>query len=131
MTDEGSILAARRAGTKLARAEAETKTPMAAAQARASPAFAPWTEPASSHSPASIWDTSRVVVHRFGTPGWSVVVPGAAQVAASAGAMLSRFEGGEVADVSRPLVSVKRRGQVEPLAVPPRPYGHPRVSPDG
>jgi len=136
----------------------------------------------------SNWDTVRVVGHRVGTPGWSVLVPGAAdarylptghliyfrrgelmaapfdlarlavagpevglltnvlqainvedsnadsgaaQVAVSDAATLAYVEGGEYPDRNRPLVWVDRQGRVERLTVPPRPYGLPRVSPDG
>ena len=134
------------------------------------------------------WKTARVVLHRFGTEGWQVLVrgaadaryvpsghlvyfrrgqmmavpfdlarlrptgdevgvvsdvmqstnalmeqsdTGAAQAAVSVSGTLAYVAGGEVPDVRRQLVWVDRQGQVEPLAVPPKPYYGPRVSPEG
>jgi len=56
---------------------------------------------------------------------------GAAQAAVSATGTLAYIEGGEMPDTENRLVWVDRRGHVEPLAVPPRPYGRPQVSPNG
>jgi serine/threonine-protein kinase len=56
---------------------------------------------------------------------------GAAQVATAAAGTLAYVAGGEVPDVKKQLIWVDRRGQVEPLSAPPRPYYAPRVSPDG
>jgi hypothetical protein len=134
------------------------------------------------------WEAARVVVHRFGTKGWQVLLPGAAdaryvptghliyfrrgrlmavpfdlerlektgsdvgliadvmqstngrntvldlgaaQVATAATGTLAYVAGGEVPDVTKQLIWVDRRGQVEPLSAPPRPYYAPRLSPDG
>jgi serine/threonine-protein kinase len=134
------------------------------------------------------WEAARVVVHRFGTKGWQVLLAGAAdaryvptghliyfrrgrlmavpfdlerlektgsevglitdvmqstnglntvfdlgaaQVATAATGTLAYVAGGEMPDVTRQLIWVDRRGQVEPLSAPPRPYYASRVSPDG
>jgi Tol biopolymer transport system component len=54
-----------------------------------------------------------------------------AQVAVFATGTLAYVVGGQVPDLGRRLVWVDRRGHVDPLSVPPKPYYVPRLSPDG
>jgi serine/threonine-protein kinase len=66
------------------------------------------------------------------TNGLNTIVDlGAAQVAIAASGTLAYVPGGVMPDLTRQLIWVDRRGQVEPLSTPPRPYYSPRVSPDG
>jgi len=56
---------------------------------------------------------------------------GAAQVAVSTTGTLAYLAGGQIPDSRHSLVWVNRRGEVEPLSLPEKPYLVPRLSPDG
>jgi serine/threonine-protein kinase len=57
-------------------------------------------------------------------------ITGAAEFGASADGSLAYVPGAETG-VERTLVWVDRKGTAQPLSAPPRPYGDPRLSPDG